>query len=192
MKKNVIALTVLMALSATAQADMVPSENTLQIKGTVTVDGCVFEDGNFDGQNLLIDMGEPKSVAWIYANQDTVLKDIGSNDKTTLLCPGGIKNVELSLKPDTGDIDNDFILTNTAQSNAAEGVGFRLKASFGQDLGSEADWVNFTTGNNFSAIPDAEGKIAINFGANFVLTGTVLEASPGDVEANVPFTITYM
>lgn len=193
MKKNMMALSVLMVLSATAQADMIDSSNLLTIKGNVTVDGCAFKDGTITEQPLAMTL-EEKSVSEIFANPDAVLSSIGGTDDATLVCPASISNVNLALKPIVGDVINNDILKNTSAAGAAaaKGVGFKLKVAFGEDLSSATDWVNFAS-HDFSAVPDAStGEIAINFGANYALTGSVRDADAGEVEAKVPFTISYM
>lgn len=193
MKKNIVALTLLMALSATAQAEMINSENLLTIKGNVTVGGCAFKDRMINDQQLTMTLDE-KTVGDIFANQDVVLSSIEGGDNATLVCPASITNVNLALKPNAGDVINGNILKNTssAGNDAAKGIGFKLKVAFGDDLTPSTEWVNFQS-HNFDAVPDANsGEIAINFGANYALTGTLHDADAGQVEAKVPFTISYL
>lgn len=187
-------LSVLMALSATAQAEMIDSNNELIIKGNVTVDGCAFKDGTIKGQELTMTLAE-KSVSEIFATpDDAVLSSIEGMDRATLVCPASITNVKLALNPAVDDVINQNILKNTSEAgaNAAKGVGFKLKAAFGKDLSTSKEWVDFTS-HDFPAKPDAStGEIAINFGANYTLIGSVHDAEAGEVEAKVPFTISYM
>lgn len=192
MKKSIVALTVLMALSATAQAvDMQETTHNLNIKGSVIVDGCAFEDETVDGQALILTLDEV-SVATVKTSPTTLLKSLDSSANNTLVCPAGIDTVQLTLAPTAGQFTGD-ILHNTAAADPASGVGFKVAAEFGKDLPKDTQtWVDFSLAAPYTAQPDANGKIAVNFGANYVLTGSMAEASAGAVEANLPFTISYM
>lgn len=192
MKKNMMALTVLMALSATAQAadDLQPTNHNLNIKGNVVVDGCAFDNGVIDGHELSLQLAEV-SLATVTQKPTTVLKSLDSSANNTLICPQGIDTVQLTLEPVTGKFEGDM-LHNTAVTDAAAGVGFKVAAAFGEDLAATPEWVDFATPKSFTASPDAERKIVVNFGANYVLTSLMAEASAGAVEANLPFKISYM
>ncbi|TNI14820.1 hypothetical protein CF106_03440 [Aeromonas veronii] len=184
-------MTVVMALSATAQAaDMQETTHNLNIKGNVIVDGCSFEDETVDGQELFLVLDEV-SVATVKKSPTTLLNSLGSSASNTLVCPAGIDTVQLTLTPNAGEFSSDIML-NTAAADAAAGVGFKVAAAFGQDLPAVPTWINFDMVAPYSAQPDANGKIAVNFGANYVLTGAMNDASAGAVEANLPFTIRYM
>jgi len=185
-----VALTVLMALSATAQAaDMQETNHNLNIKGMVTVDGCAFEDET-DGQELFLQLDEV-SVATVKKSPTTILNSLGSTAANTLVCPAGIDKVQLTLAPVAGEFAGDIML-NSASDNAAAGIGFKVAAEFGKELAANPTWVDFSAPTPFSATPDVNGKIAVNFGANYVLTSTMDKASAGAVEANLPFKISYM
>lgn len=191
MKKNMMALTVLMALGSTAQAaDMQETNHNLNIKGNVVVDGCAFEDETVDGQELFLVLDEV-SVASVLKSPTTILNSLGSSASNTLVCPAGIDTVQLTLAPVPGEFTND-IMHNMAEADAAAGVGFKVAAAFGQELPAAPTWIDFDVAAPYSAQPDANGKIAVNFGANYVLTGAMNEASAGAVEANLPFKISYI
>ncbi|MDQ1886084.1 hypothetical protein RA180_18990 [Aeromonas salmonicida] len=191
MKKNIVALTVLMALGTTAQAaDMQETNHNLNIKGSVIVDGCAFEDETVDGQELFLVLDEV-SVANVKKNPDSVLNSLNASASNTLVCPAGIDTVQLTLAPVAGMYTGD-IMHNAASDDAAAGIGFKVAAAFGEDLKSTPEWIDFAVTPAFSAQPDTDGKIAINFGANYVLTSTMDKASAGTVEADLPFTISYM
>lgn len=192
MKKHMVALTVLMALSATAQAEMFKSENELIIKGLVTVDSCAFKDGKVDGQSLLMQLDD-KSLSEIIANPDAVVGRLDAMDSSTLVCPPGITNVTLALSPNAADLEGTTILKNTSEdTGAAAGIGFKLAVALGEALSGTPQWVDFSA-HDFSVAPDATtGEVPINFGGNYALTGLVSDVTAGPVEAKVPFTITYM
>ncbi|WLD19799.1 fimbrial protein [Aeromonas veronii] len=192
MKKSIVALTVLMALSATAQADMFESKNELIIKGNVTVDGCAFKDDNIDGQILTMTLPE-KSLTEILANPDEVAGRLDANDQTTLVCPPSITTVDLALVPVANTVEGTTILKNTsADADAAKGIGFKLAVALGEALSDTPQWVDFSS-HAFSAEPATDtGEVAINFGGNYALTGLTSDVTAGPVEAKVPFTISYM
>lgn len=191
MKKNIVTLTVLLALASTAQAaDMQETNHNLNIKGNVIVDGCAFEDETVDGQELFLQLDEV-SLATVKRSPTTLLNSLGASASNTLVCPAGIDTVKLTLAPVAGMFTGD-IMHNSATADAAAGVGFKVAAAFGEALNSTPEWVDFSLAAPYSAQPDADGKIAINFGANYVLTSTMDKASAGAVEANLPFTISYM
>ncbi|WP_323064863.1 hypothetical protein [Aeromonas jandaei] len=191
MKKNIIALTVLMALSATSQAALVDSKNELIITGNVTVDGCVFKDNNFDGQTLTMALPD-RALSEIVANPDEMVGRLDANDQSTLVCPPSITNVELTLVPVANTLEGTSILKNvSSEPDAATGIGFKLAVALGEALSDAPQWVDFTS-HKINATPDvATGEVPINFGARYALTGLVSDVSAGPVEARVPFTISY-
>ena len=162
MKKNMMALTVLMALSATAQAaDMQETNHNLNIKGNVVVDGCAFDDEVLGGQQLLLTLDEV-SLATVKNNPTTVLNSLGATASNTLVCPAGIDTVKLTLEPVDGKFKGDT-LHNIAVANAAAGVGFKVAAAFGKELATTPEWVDFGTPKSVEASPDANRKIVVNF-----------------------------
>lgn len=186
MKKNIIALTVLMALSATAQAE--ESNHTLLINGEVTIDSCVFEDLTADGKTLTLDL-DKVSIASISKNPSDIQKSLDASSGNTLVCPTGLETVRFGI--DAQGAANGYVLNNIAKTDAAQKVGFKVKAAFGEDLTTASPWIDFSVAKSFDATPDADGKVAVNFGANYALTGEMREATPGHVAAELPFTISY-
>ena len=190
MKKNIIALTVLMALSATAQADSFPKKtHDLSINGSVIVDGCAFEDGNDEGQALVLNLKEV-SLATVLQHPTTMLDKLTASASNTLSCPSGITGVNLTLEPLVDTFVGE-VMKNTALTDAATGVGFKVAAAFGTELNDAPTWVDFSNVNKYPVTLTDGGKIAVNFGANYALTGTMADATAGTVEAKLPFTISY-
>lgn len=192
MKKNMVALTVLLALSAHAQADgLKESDNTLTIKGTVVVDGCAFEDGTAAGKDLILALDEV-SLASVQASPTDVLATIGGGDsQASLVCPPGINSVDLAMKPTAASYNGDVLLnTKEVVDGGAVGVGFKVKAAFGDDL-SAASWIDFAQPEKQSVAVE-NNKVDIIFGANYALSEDISKAAPGDIEAQLPFTISYM
>ncbi|MGL6004044.1 fimbrial protein [Aeromonas sobria] len=190
MKKNIIALTVLMALSVTAQAatTTVETNHTLSINGLVNVDSCAFEDLTVDGQLLTLTLDEV-SVASLSDAPSDIMKSLDAKPENTLICPAGLTDVKLSISG-VANTDGE-VLNNTAATLPAEFVAFKVKAAFGEELTQSTPWIDFSLSPEFSATPDAEGKIAVNFGANYVLTGPMRQATAGNVAADLPFKIIY-
>lgn len=192
MKKNIVTLTVLLALASTAQAaDMQETNHNLNIMGNVVVDGCAFEDETVDGQELTLGLPEV-SVTAVKQSPTNILQELGSSASNTLVCPAGIQTVKLTLEPVAGKFTSDILHNTSTADDAAAGVGFKVAAAFGEALNGTPEWVDFSLAAPYSAQPDADGKIAVNFGANYVLTSTMDKASAGAVEANLPFKISYM
>lgn len=193
MKRNIMVLTTLATLGATAQAaDTEPTVqiHMLNIKGNVVMDGCTIDSDALNGGELYLQLDQVP-LASVKQTPTTILNSLDTSANSTLVCPSGIDTVQLALMPRPGEYTGD-LMHNTAEADAAKGIGFKVAAAFGEDLPATPTWVDFSITTPYTAQPDSNGKIAINFGANYALTGTLEDASAGGVEAKLPFKITYM
>lgn len=191
MNKNIIALTVLMALSATAQAEMVPSNNSLNITGKVLLEGCAFEDGKVGNKSFSIELPEV-SLASVLLEPTTILKSTGGDSATALVCPPGIKTVDMSFAPTTA-FEKEVLLNNKAiGSGGADGVGIKVKAGFSNDATTldSMSWIDFSNTQPITAAV-TNNRVDMVFGANYALNKDISLTSAGDVEVELPFTITY-
>lgn len=191
MKKNILALTALMALSATAHAELKDSQNTLHINGKVVLDGCAFEDGTLEGKVFNMELGEV-SLASVQKTPTDVFATIGGDSSTALVCPPGITAVKMAFKPAADAFDGDVLLNiKEAAEGGAAGVGFKVKAALGTDL-TGAEWIDFSNPKENQVNVDENGKVNMIFGANYALSDELSKSKPGDVEANLPFVLSYM
>ncbi|MEV3836809.1 fimbrial protein [Aeromonas dhakensis] len=191
MKKNILALTALMALSATAHAELKDSENTLHINGKVVLDGCAFEDGTVEGKVVNLSLGEV-SLANVQKAPTDVFATVGGDSSTALVCPPGITSVKMAFKPAADSYKGDVLLnTKNGTEGGAAGVGFKVKAALGTDL-TGTEWINFANPEAKQVNVDESGKVDMIFGANYALSDELANSKPGDVEANLPFVLSYM
>ncbi|ATP09554.1 fimbrial protein [Aeromonas salmonicida] len=191
MKKNILALTALMVLSATAHAELKDSENTLHINGKVVLDGCAFEDGTIEGKVLNLELGEV-SLASVKKAPTDIFATIGGDSSTALVCPPGIASVKMAFTPAADSYKGDVLLNikESAEGGAA-GVGFKVKAALGADL-TGVDWIDFSNPEIKQVSVSENGKVDMIFGANYALSDELSNSKPGDVEANLPFVLSYM
>ncbi|WP_155601925.1 fimbrial protein [Aeromonas salmonicida] len=197
MKRNIMVLTTLVILGATAQAadTEFPKPPTIQthmlnIKGYVVTSGCAIDSDALNGGELYLQLDQVP-LEYVKQTPTTILNSLDTSANSTLVCPSGIDTVQLALMPRPGEYTGD-LMHNTAEADAAKGIGFKVAAAFGEDLPATPTWVDFSINTPYTAQPDHNGKVAINFGANYALTSTLEDASAGGVEAKLPFKITYM
>ncbi|QPR86568.1 fimbrial protein [Aeromonas hydrophila] len=191
MKKNILALTALMALSATAHAELKDSENTLNINGKVVLDGCAFEDGTVEGKVVNLALGEV-SLASVQKSPTDVFATVGGDSSTALVCPPGIASVKMAFKPAADSYNGDVLLNiKNGTEGGAAGVGFKVKAALGTEL-TGAEWIDFANPEAKLVNVDENGKVDMIFGANYALSDELANSKPGDVEANLPFVLSYM
>ncbi|VXA79063.1 MULTISPECIES: fimbrial protein [Aeromonas] len=191
MKKNILALTALMALCATAHAELKDSENTLHINGKVVLSGCAFEDGTVEGKTVNLSLGEI-SLASVQKAPTDVFATVGGDSSTALVCPPGITTVKMAFTPAADSYKGDVLLNiKEAAEGGAAGVGFKVKAALGTDL-SGADWIDFSNTESKQVAVSENGKVDMIFGANYALSDEISNSKPGDVEANLPFVLSYM
>ncbi len=189
MKKSIAALTVLMVLSSTAQAaELNEQDYRLNITGEVVLGSCAFQGDAASGNDLTLALGKVGLID-VVASPTDVLNSIGEGGELSLECPPGLATLDYEIKPITDSYEMD-VLTNTKGPGAggAEGVGFKVKAAFNSDL-AQSPWVSFANPPKES-VDIVDGKVDVAFGANYALVGKT-PATPGLVEAVLPFTIVY-
>ncbi|MFM1714087.1 hypothetical protein [Aeromonas salmonicida] len=191
MKKNILALTALMVLSATAHAELKDSENKLHINGKVVLDGCAFEDGTVEGKVVSLALNDV-SLASVQKAPTDVFATIGGDSNTALVCPPGITTVKMAFKPAADSYKDDILLNSkNGVEGGAAGVGFKVKAALGIDL-KGVNWINFSNPAETNVTVGESGKVDMIFGANYALSDELANSKPGDVEANLPFVLSYM
>lgn len=189
MKKSTFALAMMMAVSANVYAAAEPAEHKLTILGKVTTDGCMVDGGDGAVTRLDLTMTLPTvQLDTVVAEPSVGLAALnGENQTLPLVCSDGIGKVSVSFAPQNA---TDKYLSNVAAVDAAADIGFVLAAAV-NDAVTAGDWMDFSSGD--VTLPDADvvdNKVTINFSANYAKTGENITA--GNVEAVVPFTISYL
>ncbi|KFN17581.1 hypothetical protein JM66_20115 [Aeromonas bestiarum] len=98
----------------------------------------------------------------------------------------------MAFKPAADSYKGDVLLNiKNSDEGGAAGVGFKVKAALGTEL-TGAEWIDFANPEVKQVNVDENGKVNMIFGANYALSDELANSKPGDVEANLPFVLSYM
>jgi len=96
--------------------------------------------------------------------------------------------LNLTLAPNTSVIDStNGILSLKTGTDAASGVGIQL--AYGSETDTAPEFVNFSSGNNYTVADDALTRRSFPLIARYIQTES--EVTAGRADATVTFTINY-
>ncbi|WP_033138949.1 fimbrial protein [Aeromonas finlandensis] len=173
MIKHVLSTAIMFSLSV---ASMSSHAAQINFTGSVTSQSCELSAGDLDftlstvGESDVLEAGKQAGMITL---------------STAVTCEGASSGtVNMSLMPKAGSFEGK-VLKNTADNNAAKGVGFVV-------MNDKMEILDFSNGNaEISAPIDGKGVANILISANYAKDGSGEDVEAGMVKAVLPFVLTY-
>ncbi|MDQ1884177.1 fimbrial protein [Aeromonas salmonicida] len=175
MKKTMLSTAILLSLAAVS---MSANAAEIQFTGKITAQTCTLESGDLKmelptvGISDVADINQHKGVTTISA--PVKCEGATENDKT----------VTMSLMPLQGSYTAKSVLTNTASADAATGVGIVV-------LDKDQKAFDFDSGIANIEAPLVNGAANIQVSAAYAKDGSGSDVTAGNVNAVLPFVMTY-
>lgn len=193
MKKLLLALGVATALTGTAFANTDVVSQDSKIEGRVTLLGKIVPETcevAQESKELTVEL--PTLSVYSFEGQDRGRKDF----KIKLVkCDGGHSKISLGFKPIAGDVDGNGLLLNKASTEAAGGVKLQLSSNdkpiqLHKAVGEQGVPEIAETYNPDERDEEAKFEYEFDFSAEYVKASDAT-VTPGNVRANLPFSIIY-
>lgn len=175
MKKSMLSAAILLSL---AGASMTANAAEIQFSGKVSAQTCKLVAGDLKMQLPTVGISD---IAEINAHNGV------TTISAPVTCEGATednKTVTMSLMPLQGTYTAKSVLKNTATAEAASGVGIVV-------LDEKNEAFDFDSGVANIEAPLINGAANIQISATYAKDGTEGEIKPGDVNAVLPFVMTY-
>lgn len=196
LKKKVVSILCLMAMSSGSHLRAVEFDGVLTLKGIAVNSGCYINDtgGVVSGKEFVISL--PTVAESNVRTEPDVVHTIDDQQGIKFTCSEDMENIKVTFTiPNEGGVTGANIHNTDNSPDGAKGVGVRLAAilTTADDASlSSNNWLDFSKNNAKSLVvsTDNNHNFILFMGANYVKLQDTL--SPGLVDAKVIITLQTM